>query len=80
VDAVGQSLWRRTRNADGCFGGFRRRNHRDHGCPAFAAEAASAEEAKAVGLHSDQGSQFGSDACQRFCREHHFEPSMFAAV
>jgi putative transposase len=25
---------------------------------------------------SDQGSQFGSDAWRRFCREHHLEPSM----
>lgn len=27
-------------------------------------------------IHSDQGSQFGSDACWRFCRAHHLEPSM----
>lgn len=27
-------------------------------------------------IHSDQGSQYGSDAWQRFCREHHLEPSM----
>lgn len=27
-------------------------------------------------IHSDQGSQFGSDAWQRFCRAHHLEPSM----
>jgi putative transposase len=27
-------------------------------------------------MHSDQGSQYGSDAWQRFCREHHLEPSM----
>lgn len=27
-------------------------------------------------IHSDQGSQFGSDAWQRFCRAHHREPSM----
>jgi len=27
-------------------------------------------------IHSDQGSQFGSDAWRRFCREHHLEPSM----
>ena len=46
--AVGQSLWRRTRNAkrvpaealakEGCFGGFRRSPNRRHGC-------------EAVGLH-----------------------------
>lgn len=27
-------------------------------------------------IHSDQGSQFGSDAWRRFCHEHHLEPSM----
>ena len=27
-------------------------------------------------IHSDQGSQFGSDAWRRFCQEHHLEPSM----
>jgi putative transposase len=27
-------------------------------------------------MHSDQGSQYGSDAWRRFCREHHLEPSM----
>ena len=27
-------------------------------------------------IHSDQGSQFGSDACRRFCRAHHLELSM----
>lgn len=27
-------------------------------------------------IHSDQGSQYGSDAWRRFCREHHLEPSM----
>ena len=27
-------------------------------------------------IHSDQGSQFGSDAWRRFCRSHHIEPSM----
>lgn len=27
-------------------------------------------------IHSDQGSQFGSDAWRRFCRAHHLEPSM----
>ena len=27
-------------------------------------------------IHSDQGSQCGSDAWRRFCREHHLEPSM----
>jgi putative transposase len=26
-------------------------------------------------IHSDQGSQYGSDAWRRFCREHHLEPS-----
>ena len=26
-------------------------------------------------IHSDQGSQFGSDAWRRFCRAHHLEPS-----
>jgi putative transposase len=26
-------------------------------------------------IHSDQGSQFGSDAWRRFCHEHHLEPS-----
>lgn len=29
-----------------------------------------------VVVHSDQGSQYGSDDWQRFCREHHLEPSM----
>jgi putative transposase len=27
-------------------------------------------------IHSDQGSQYGSDEWLRFCREHHLEPSM----
>jgi putative transposase len=27
-------------------------------------------------IHSDQGSQFSSDAWRRFCRAHHLEPSM----
>ena len=27
-------------------------------------------------VHSDQGSQYGSDDWQRFCKEHHLEPSM----
>ena len=27
-------------------------------------------------IHSDQGSQYGSDAWLRFCREHHLQPSM----
>jgi putative transposase len=27
-------------------------------------------------IHSDQGSQYGSDAWRRFCRGHHLEPSM----
>ena len=27
-------------------------------------------------IHSDQGSQFGSDAWRRFSHEHHLEPSM----
>lgn len=27
-------------------------------------------------VHSDQGSQYGSDAWLRFCREHHLQPSM----
>ena len=27
-------------------------------------------------IHSDQGSQYGSDAWRRFCLEHHLEPSM----
>jgi hypothetical protein len=39
--------WRRRAR----FGGFRRSFKRDHGCPAFVAEATSAEAAKAVGLH-----------------------------
>lgn len=26
-------------------------------------------------IHSDQGSQFGSDAWRRFCHAHHLEPS-----
>ncbi len=26
-------------------------------------------------FHSDQGSQFGSDAWRRFCRAHHLEPA-----
>jgi hypothetical protein len=42
--------WRRKT----CFGGFRRRYKRDHGCPAFVAETTSAEQAKAVGLHVDR--------------------------
>jgi len=31
---------------------------------------------KKVLIHSDQGSQYGSDDWQRFCREHDLEPSM----
>lgn len=27
-------------------------------------------------IHSDQGTQFGSDAWRRFCQSHHLEPSM----
>jgi putative transposase len=27
-------------------------------------------------IHSDQGTQFGSDACRRFCRSHRLQPSM----
>jgi putative transposase len=27
-------------------------------------------------IHSDQGTQFGSDDWRRFCREHNLEPSM----
>lgn len=27
-------------------------------------------------IHSDQGSQYGSDDWLRFCHEHHLEPSM----
>ena len=27
-------------------------------------------------IHSDQGSQYGSDAWRRFCRANHLEPSM----
>jgi len=27
-------------------------------------------------IHSDQGSQYGSDDFQRFCRQHHLKPSM----
>ena len=27
-------------------------------------------------IHSDQGTQFGSDAWRRFCRSHHLVPSM----
>ncbi len=27
-------------------------------------------------MHSDQGTQYGSDAWRRFCRSHHLEPSM----
>jgi hypothetical protein len=42
-----QKSWRRMT----CFDGFRRRGKRDHGCPAFVAEATSAEQAKAVGHH-----------------------------
>jgi hypothetical protein len=42
-----QKSWRRMT----CFDGFRRRDKRDHGCPAFVAEATSAEQAKAVGHH-----------------------------
>ena len=29
-----------------------------------------------VMIHSDQGSQYGSDTWLRFCREHHLQPSM----
>jgi len=32
--------------------------------------------AKEVLIHSDQGSQYGSDAWQRFCDEHRLKPSM----
>jgi len=31
---------------------------------------------KATIIHSDQGSQYGSDAWRRFCRSNHLEPSM----
>lgn len=31
---------------------------------------------KAALIHSDQGSQYGSDAWRRFCRSHNLEPSM----
>ncbi|MEH6591248.1 MAG: IS3 family transposase [Halioglobus sp.] len=31
---------------------------------------------QSVLIHSDQGSQYGSDDWQRFCRHHNFEPSM----
>lgn len=31
---------------------------------------------QSVLIHSDQGSQFGSDDWQRFCRDHDLEPSM----
>jgi len=31
---------------------------------------------KQVVIHSDQGSQFASDAWRRFCRAHHLKPSM----
>ena len=27
-------------------------------------------------IHSDQGTQYGSDAWRRFCKAHHLEPSM----
>lgn len=27
-------------------------------------------------VHSDQGSQYGSDDWKRFCQAHHLEPSM----
>jgi putative transposase len=27
-------------------------------------------------IHSDQGTQFGSDAWRRFCRSNHLEPSV----
>ena len=27
-------------------------------------------------IHSDQGTQYGSDAWRRFCRSNHLEPSM----
>lgn len=27
-------------------------------------------------IHPDQGTQFGCDACRRFCRDHRLEPSM----
>jgi hypothetical protein len=41
------ATWRRRT----CFDEFRRRDRRDHGCPAFVAEATSAEQVKAVGLY-----------------------------
>jgi putative transposase len=31
---------------------------------------------RATLIHSDQGTQYGSDAWRRFCRSHHLEPSM----
>ena len=34
------------------------------------------QPANEVIIHSDQGSQFSSDAWQRFCREHNLNPSM----
>jgi putative transposase len=32
--------------------------------------------ARGTVIHSDQGTQYGSDAWQRFCRSNHLEPSM----
>jgi hypothetical protein len=32
--------------------------------------------ARGTMIHSDQGTQFGSDAWRRFCRSNHLEPSM----
>jgi len=32
--------------------------------------------ARGTMIHSDQGTQFGSDAWRRFCRSHRLEPSM----
>jgi len=43
------------------------------GCPSNGGEE---QEPKKTLIHSDQGSQYGSDAWRRFCRSNHLEPSM----
>ena len=39
-------------------------------------QAVRRRRARGTMIHSDQGTQFGSDAWRRFCRSNHLEPSM----
>jgi putative transposase len=38
--------------------------------------AVRSRRARGTMIHSDQGTQYGSDAWRRFCRSNHLEPSM----